>query len=159
LARQELLTLSNHADMVWSVDSSADGRFVVTAGKDRTAKIWDTTAGKELANLAGHTGVVTLVKFLPDARRVLTGSEDQSARLWLWEATSKPKVEALFRDEVDGFTPLALSRDGQWLVAADKDKSAWIWSVSAQRKLRKLQGHEGEGEIRSAAFSLDGQRV
>ena len=37
---------------------SGDGKRVVTASDDNTARIWDAESGKEIAVLKGHTGAV-----------------------------------------------------------------------------------------------------
>ena len=64
-----------------AVAFSPDGRRVVSASQDMTARIWNSETGKELAKLQ-HLGEVHSAVFSPDGRRVLTGSEDKSARLW-----------------------------------------------------------------------------
>jgi WD40 repeat protein len=64
-----------HTDRVVSVDFSPDGRRLVTASWDRTARIWDTATGKQLHVLA-ETGAgarnLAAARFSPDGRRVLT---------------------------------------------------------------------------------------
>ena len=37
---------------------SADGKRVVTASDDKTARIWDAESGKEIAVLKGHDQLV-----------------------------------------------------------------------------------------------------
>jgi hypothetical protein len=46
--------LSGHANMVWDVVVSPDGRRIVSASNDRTAKVWDASTGFELFTLKGH---------------------------------------------------------------------------------------------------------
>ena len=59
-----------------------DGRRVVTASDDNTARLWDAETGTEIAVLKAHEHSVTSAAFSPDGRRVVTASSDNTARLW-----------------------------------------------------------------------------
>lgn len=61
---------------------SPDGQEIVTAGKDRTARVWSVTTGKQLFALAGHTGAVQDAEFSPNGRTIVTASSDGTAKLW-----------------------------------------------------------------------------
>jgi len=61
---------------------SPDGKRVVTAADDYTARIWDADSGKEIALLKGHTGGMQSAGFSPDGRRVVTASFDNTAHIW-----------------------------------------------------------------------------
>ena len=56
---------------------SPDGKCVVTASDDNTARLWDAFTGTEAAVLKGHTGVVFSAAFSPDGKRVVTASSCQ----------------------------------------------------------------------------------
>jgi WD40 repeat protein len=66
----------------YSAVFSPDGRRVLTASEDDTARLWEADSGKLLATFQGHTGRVYSAVFSPDGRRVLTASGDNTARLW-----------------------------------------------------------------------------
>ena len=47
--------LSGHTDWVTSAAYSPDGKHIVTASDDQTARIWDAATGQEVRQLSGHT--------------------------------------------------------------------------------------------------------
>src|SRR5262249_31739037 len=61
---------------------SADGKRVVTASVDETARVWDAETGSELFTLAGHMAPVLTAVFSPDGKSVATGAGDGTARIW-----------------------------------------------------------------------------
>jgi len=67
---------------VLSAAFSGDGKRVVTASSDKTARIWDADSGKEIAVLKGHDDSVSRAAFSGDGKRVVTASDDNTARIW-----------------------------------------------------------------------------
>ena len=75
--------LGAHSLAVTSAAFSGDGKRVVTASLDKTARIWDAESGKEIAVLKGHYGDRVLsAAFSGDGKRVVTASLDKTARIW-----------------------------------------------------------------------------
>jgi len=60
--------------------------LTITGGVDKTAVIFDQTAGKKVATLTGHKKQVTATLFHPTEEIVITGSTD--SQVWVWSATS-----------------------------------------------------------------------
>ncbi len=63
----------------------ATGRRLITASRDRTARIWDASTGTLLHTLAGSTQKVTSATFNPDGSCVLTKNGEALAALRLWD--------------------------------------------------------------------------
>ena len=73
----ELRRFEGHKGWVPGLAFSPSGRHVVTGGKDRTVRVWDTQTGKEIRRLERHTDEVYSVSYSPDGRMVV--SAEQSA--------------------------------------------------------------------------------
>jgi WD40 repeat protein len=71
-----------HDGPVWHASFSADGRRVVTASDDKTARIWDAETGKAIMAPLKHDGPVWHASFSADGHRVVTGCDDKTARVW-----------------------------------------------------------------------------
>jgi WD40 repeat protein len=64
---------------------SPDGRFIVTAPRDRTPRLWNAANGALIANLGPQTSSVLGVRFSPDSRFVATSTFDDGI-VKIWEA-------------------------------------------------------------------------
>ncbi len=93
--KKELATLRGHvftkgqgANMVekmvgvYALAWSPDGRWVATAGRDHSVRVWNAASGQEIHTFLGHTGYVTGVAFSSDGRRLASVGEDKTVRLW-----------------------------------------------------------------------------
>ena len=58
---------------------------MVTAGDDRTARVWDAYRWRLVSILNGHAGRVSSAAFSDDGKLVVTASVDRTARVWLAE--------------------------------------------------------------------------
>jgi WD40 repeat protein/serine/threonine protein kinase/TPR repeat protein len=145
--------LLGHTDRVRSIAYSPDGRRLITASYDGTARVWDASTGRQLLILQGHGGPVLSATFSPDGRRVATGSYDKTARIWD-AATGRQLLVLPHQDRVRS---VAFSPDGRQLITGAYDKTARIWDATTGRPIRVLTGHSAL--VTSAVFSADGRRI
>ena len=68
---------------VYQVAWSSDSRFLVSASKDSTAKLWEVPSGKRArATLPGHADEVYALDWSPNGTSVATGSKDRTIKVW-----------------------------------------------------------------------------
>src|SRR6266702_5931694 len=110
-ASMQIALLSGHQDAVDSAAFSPNGRRVVTAPDDKTARVWGAANGQMIAQLTGHDGPVWSAAFSPDGRRVVTASADQTVRVWpirwLMENRGGSLAEAVCKEKLVGAKLLA----------------------------------------------------
>ena len=71
-----------HDDRIDYAVFSPDGKTLLTASWDHTARLWDAATGSPLSQPFRHEAQVNSVAFSPDGKIVLTASADRSARAW-----------------------------------------------------------------------------
>ncbi len=146
--------LTGHEGSLWAVDYSPDSLFVVTAGADGTARLWDVVTGKQVQEFAGHEDELVSVAFAPDGRTVLTGSFDQTARLW---DIDTGKLRQTFTGHTDAVEKVRFSPDGQTLLTAGDDRTARLWTVETGAEIRRVVGHANG--VFGTAFAPDGGSI
>jgi WD40 repeat protein len=145
----ESFALRGHEGDVFSAVFSIDGKRIVTASEDHTARVWESATGREVAVLRGHQKSVRTAVFSPDGARILTASEDRTARLW--DLTGREIIAMRGHEkEVIG---AAFSSDGTRIVTTSTDFTARIWDAHSGHEILVVPG------AYSAAFSPDGARV
>jgi len=144
-------TIRGHGATIEAAALSKDGKTLVTASDDETAKIWDVAAGKDTQTLKGHTGAVIGVAVTGDGKKVATCSKDSTLKIWD-AATGKElasfKVERIVKVEVKN------DEKGK-KKEAPKDKDKKEEPKTKQEKETKVLGRE----FTVVAFSPDGKRL
>src|SRR5258708_34193989 len=75
------ITSLKHQDLVVAAAFSPDGTRILTASRDKTAKLWDAASGKLIASF-NHEDEGKDAAFSPDGTRIRTASMDKTAELW-----------------------------------------------------------------------------
>ena len=100
-SRTQIVSYLGHTGPVFTVDVTANGRYVVTGSADNTIRVWDAMTCAEVAVLTGHKKWVKSVQFWPNAatdvgsdavlttgalpRYIISASSDYSVKAWTTE--------------------------------------------------------------------------
>jgi Tol biopolymer transport system component len=147
------LTLTGHTKSVFNVAFSPDGKYLATASKDHTARLWDATTGKEVRTFKGHKLGVYSVTFSPDGKTLATSSEDQTVRVWDVESGK----ELACSSHVGEVYHVVFSPDGKRVATCGSDNVVILWDAATLTRQAKLEGHTHR--VVTVSFSPDGRRL
>ena len=143
-----------HENWVMAASFSPDGRRIVNASEDNTARVWDAETGKPLGDPLRHDDKVVAATFSPDGRLIVTASEDKTARVWNAE-TGRLLGEPLRHQRP--VVAASFSPDGRRIVTASEDKTARVWDAETGKPLGDPLRHDDV--VTAATFSPDGRRI
>lgn len=154
-----------HSDWVSCVRFSPNhaNPIIVSAGWDRTVKVWHLTNCKLKINHHGHSGYLNTVTVSPDGSLCASGGKDMKAMLW--DLNDGKHLHTL--DHNDIITALCFSPNRYWLCAA-YGPSIKIWDLESKEMVEELKpeiinqtqtSKSDPPQCLSLAWSIDGQTL
>ena len=147
------LILKGHTGFINSAVFSPDGKYVVTASADLTARLWDAASGKELRQFVSHTDWVEDVAYSPDGKYVVTSSDDSTVRLW--DAATGKQLRQ-FAGTTDRTFHVLFSPDGKYVLSGSRDGTVHLWETETGTLVRVFKQNS---PVRGLAYSPDGRFI
>lgn len=166
--------LQDHSGGIVNANFSPDGRRIVTASLDGTARVWNPESGRALLKLNSHDRVGLMdAEFSPDGLRIVTAGGEGSAIVW--DAINGKLLVRLNGHQGDVWHA-TFSPDGHRIVTAGEYNTAVLWNADSGQLLSRLidtaapihpdrgiiplgSHFDSSGDIKDAAFSPDGATV
>ncbi|MBD2532075.1 pentapeptide repeat-containing protein [Nostoc flagelliforme FACHB-838] len=155
--------LHGHADFVWGIAFSPDGRLLVSGGRDGTLRLWNVQDGQSIHVLEGHTHDVYGLAISADSQLLVSTGEDQTVRLWNLQSGRNLKT---LRGYTGGVHSLCLSADGQMLASSGQNETIQVWRLQLDSNLPQLQPYKTFSSptrrlssFSNVSFSPDGQTL
>ena len=130
-----LRSMAAHADVIYRVAWSGDGKSLFTAGGDKRIGVIDAESGK-VDYLDGHTGPVFALAVHGDV--LASAGADRTIRVWRGRTLLRT-----INNHWDAVHALAFSPDGNYLASGSADKTVRIWQPEIGRLVRIVRGHDG----------------
>ena len=140
---QELETViqRGHLGAVKITAFSPDGKYLVTGGRDRTAKLWEIATGREMRTFLGHEGTVQALCFTPDGKHIATGSTDNTVKLW---NILNADLIRTFKVK-DRVTAIDFTSDGKYIVIGGYDWYGKIFETETGKFIRDFKVSPDKG--------------
>jgi WD40 repeat protein/serine/threonine protein kinase/tetratricopeptide (TPR) repeat protein len=131
---------------------SPDGRFLLTASKDGSARLWETDTGREVCPPMAHGGEVWHASFSPDGRRVVTASKDRQACVW----DARTGERRMVLDHPDSVNHASFTPDGRNVVTITLRAEARVWDAATGKPVTSPL--PGRDQLTPGGLSPEGSR-
>ena len=140
-----------HQGAVQSAVFSPDGRWVVTASDDNTARVWDAATGEPVSAPMVHNNRVESVVFSPDGRRVVTQTWGMTSS-HIWDVATGQQIPIPWLGQISSF----VSPDGRQIVTVENNTASILDAATGLEISAIMQ----EGDVLSdVVFSPNGKRI
>jgi WD40 repeat protein len=130
----------HHADAIASAYFSPDGSKVLTASRDKTALLWETSSGKPAGAPLQHPKPLRRALFTPDGRHIITVCLDGAVRLGDPES-GKFSGPSEFKNP-DSINAVAVSAKGTYLATGSMDGTVRLWNLESGERLGEIKQAE-----------------
>ncbi|MBI3538082.1 MAG: PD40 domain-containing protein, partial [Chloroflexi bacterium] len=145
--------LDKHTAEVWGANFSPDGKTIVTASRDKTARVWDVATGNSVLTL-NHPAEVYNAAYSPDGKKIVTAGADGIARIF--DASDATRAPILLRGHSGALWVAGFSPDGKQIVTASSDKTARVFDATTGDLIALFNIGS---EVHGASFSPDGKLI
>lgn len=151
-----------HADTIFDLAISADGKQLASASADKLVKLWDLSSRKEIAQFE-HAAAVYGIAFNSNATEVASVCADKQFKVW--DVKTRESVISA-NNKKHAFNSLAWSANGKLAVAADDDGTLHSFSefkrhtgAQSSDTVRTRQLGRWNDALHSVALSADGKKI
>ncbi|MEM7396284.1 MAG: hypothetical protein AAF492_28445, partial [Verrucomicrobiota bacterium] len=135
------VTAFRHAGTVTHVDLLPDGKRLLTAARDGTARIWDLETGDELKRFYHPEGAdIWAAHALPGGKKLVTAGAGEMVTLW---NIDKAVTNRTFEHGTTVFRVAHLEQTNR-LIASDASNLCIEWDLSDGGQIRKFAGHSDD---------------
>ena len=153
---EQIAVLKGHGGMVTGAVFGPDARWVLTAGEDSTARVWDVATGRQLQEL-GLDNRGYAAGLSPDGRRAYVVEDWPAIKVWDTATWQRVHTFAWPAPQSGGnwATVAGFSPDGTLLVAGDSGGGLHFLDLATGKERVAVAAHKYK--VSTLAFSADGR--
>ncbi len=149
---------SGHQDAILGATFSPDNKSLVSASRDRTARLWNLSSGASSGLQQGHEYLATAAAFFKSGKKFFTAAADDTTRIW--DVETGMNIVTLHETGCSGAA--TLSDDETQILTGGRDPAgdnyaAKLWDAESGKLLRHFPLHKSE--VTAVAISRDGRYI
>jgi len=153
---EPLLTLTGHANEVWSIAYSPDGEKLLSTSEDNTIRMWVLNTGEKKVILDDVRAVD--LDFSPDGKRIAFSSDNKFPNFQVWEVLDSEQslpssLPSTSPSSLPSTSPSSLSSTPPSSHPTNKP----IMKIVQNRRVFALSGHGSM--VRSVNYNPSGSRI
>ncbi len=126
-----------HSDTIFSVDYSAEGKYIATGGADKFARSFKAANGEKIRFYEGHTAHVLGVSWQSDSNVLASCGADNVIKIWDFRTGAVKRTIAGFSKQV---TSVSFIGDSQETLSCSGDKSVKMHRANDGNNFRNFAG-------------------
>lgn len=151
-AAWEIKTIQGHERGVNDIALISDGRYALTAGQDRTLRLWNLETGESEQTFEGHTDPVTSVAVAPQGKYAVSASSDHTLRLW---DIDRGICVHEFMGHAKQVYSVDISPDERFAISGSEDGQVRIWDLDYKNCIHIFSEHSQA--VSAVCFGPDGR--
>ncbi|KIH87013.1 transcription initiation factor tfiid [Sporothrix brasiliensis 5110] len=138
---------------VFRVLWSPHGHYFLTAGWDKTVRIFTQDHASAQRLLVGHNTSISAIAWHSNGTYVFSASDETDKTIRMWSAIKGDCVR-VFTGHTDYISALECAPNGRILASADAGGTIIIWDITKGTRIKRCRGH-AKGGISSLSFSAE----
>ncbi|CAK7232545.1 Transcription initiation factor TFIID subunit 5 [Sporothrix bragantina] len=148
-----LCVYKSHTGPVFRVLWSPQGHYFMTAGWDKTVRIFTQDHASAQRLLVGHNTSISAIAWHTNGTYVFSASDETDKTIRMWSVIKGDCVR-VFTGHTDYISALECAPNGRILASADIGGNIIIWDIAKGTRIKRCRGH-AKGGISSLSFSAE----
>lgn len=126
----DIVIFTQHTAAVQSLSWSPDGKFIASAGHDKTVHVWEATTGQVSSVYREHTNEIWSVMWSPNGTYIASAGADKLLKVW---DVSSNRTIATHAEHQKTMRAVSWSPDSTAIASAGDDTIVHIWDFLKAR--------------------------